>query len=254
MITLEEIGVTFNRGSTLEKIALKDLSLTVQAGDFITIIGGNGAGKSTFFGVLSGDVTPTLGRILVNGHDVTKQSPEDRSSFVARVFQDPLKGTCATLTIEENLALAYSRGQKRTLSLALSSPKRKIFREQIARLKLGLEDRMGLPIGALSGGQRQAISLLMAALAPMQLLLLDEHTAALDPRMAAFVIEITKDIVESKKLTTLMITHSMHQALEVGNRLIMLQEGTIVYDVMGPDKAALTPHDLLMLFEKHQGI
>lgn len=254
MIQLENIGVTFNRGTTLEKTALQKISLSVQEGDFVTIIGGNGAGKSTFFSVLSGDVHPSSGRMIFDGEDITRYSPERRSSFVARVFQDPLKGTCATLTIEENLALALSRGQNRTLSLALNAKNRELFRGHMARLNLGLENRMGLPIGSLSGGQRQAISLIMAVLAPMKLLLLDEHTAALDPRTAAFIIRLTKEIVESSKLTTLMITHSMHQALEVGNRLLMLQDGTIVYDVQGKEKEKLTTHDLMLLFEKHHAV
>lgn len=254
MIFLEQIAVTFHQGTNLEKKALQNLSLRVGEGDFITIIGGNGAGKSTLFSVLTGDITPSKGRIFIGGEDVTKDSPEKRSAYVARVFQDPLKGTCAALTIEENLALALCRGQRRNLSLALNRANRSLFRDHIARLNLGLENRMGLPIGVLSGGQRQAISLIMAVLSPMQLLLLDEHTAALDPRTAAFIIKLTKEIVEASSLTTLMITHSMHQALDVGSRLLMLQDGTIVHDASDQDKKKLTQHDLMLLFEKYNAV
>jgi putative ABC transport system ATP-binding protein len=254
MIRLAQVNVIYNKGTDLEKAALKNVTLDIQPNEFITVIGGNGAGKSTLLSVLTGDTPIMSGGVLFDGVNVTKWSPEKRASVVARVFQDPLKGTCAALTVEENLSLAYHRGQPRGLQRALNSQMRDLFAHHLKRLKLGLENRMKVPIGSLSGGQRQAISLIMAVLSPMKILLLDEHTAALDPRTAAFILKLTHEIVEDKKLTTLMVTHSMHQALDIGTRTLMLHEGKIVYDVHGSERAQLTPHDLIELFEKFEAV
>ena len=250
MIRLDDLNVTFNPGTNLEKKVLRGLSLQMDENEFVTVIGGNGAGKSTLLGSLTGDVKLNSGRILFDGEDVTNYAPTQRSHLIARVFQDPLKGTCGELTVEENLALALRRGKNRGLTKAITKDIRDQLGHQLSRLHLGVEKRLRDPIGSLSGGQRQAISLIMAVLSPSKILLLDEHTAALDPRTAAFIIELTKDIVGIKKLTTLMVTHSMNQALEVGNRTIMLADGKVVFDVKGAARKKLTPHDLLGEFEK----
>jgi putative tryptophan/tyrosine transport system ATP-binding protein len=252
MIRLEKVSVVYNQGTNLEKTALKNVSLIIQKEEFVTVIGGNGAGKSTLLSVITGNTEITNGKVLFDNIDVTKWPPEQRSALIARVFQDPLKGTCGSLTIEENLALAYRRGQRRGVQLALTPETRDFFISYLKRLKLGLESRMKAYVSTLSGGQRQAISLIMAVLAPMKILLLDEHTAALDPRMASFIVGLTHDIVEEKKLTTLMITHSVHQALEVGT--IMLHEGEIVYDIQGHERDRLTPHNLMEWFEKFDAV
>lgn len=250
MIRLDDLYVTFSPGTNLEKKVLRGLSLQMDENEFVTVIGGNGAGKSTLLGALTGDVQLNAGRILFDGEDVTNYAPTKRSHLIARVFQDPLKGTCGELTVEENLALALRRGQNRGLTKAITKDIRDQLGHQLSRLHLGIEKRLRDPIGSLSGGQRQAISLIMAVISPSKILLLDEHTAALDPRTAAFIIELTKDIVGLKKLTTLMVTHSMNQALEVGDRTIMLADGKIVFDVKGAERKKLTPHDLLGEFEK----
>jgi putative ABC transport system ATP-binding protein len=249
MIRIENLHVTYNRGTTLEKKVLHGLDLTIDQGEFLTVIGGNGAGKSTLLSVLTGDVLPTKGKLFFDGEEVTKYSTLKRAHLVARVFQDPLKGTCGELTVEENLALAYRRGQGRSLSFALNKNLREKLRTELKRLHLGVEKRLKDPISSLSGGQRQAISLIMAVLAPSKILLLDEHTAALDPRTAAFIINLTKEIVGRNHLTTVMVTHSMSQALEVGTRTIMLADGVVVYDVAGEKRSKLTAHDLLSEFE-----
>ena len=250
MIRLENINVIFNKGSVMERAALQDLNLTIDTQEFLTVIGSNGAGKSTLLGILTGNITPTQGRIFIHEQDVTSWSVEKRASLVARVFQDPLEGTCGALSVEENLALAASRGSSRGLKKALNNASRAAFRDILTRLNLGLEDHLKQPIGLLSGGQRQAISLMMAALSPMEILVLDEHTAALDPRTAAFIIELTKDIVQQKHLTVLMVTHSMHQALEVGTRTLMLKEGRIVKDLDQQQRSQLNTGDLLTFFEE----
>ncbi len=250
MIRLDDLTVVFNPGTNLEKKVLRGLSLNMDENEFVTVIGGNGAGKSTLLGALTGDVSLTKGRILFDGEDVTNYSPTKRSHLIARVFQDPLKGTCGELTVEENLALALKRGQTRNFTKAINKEIRENLCHHLGRLHLGVEKRLRDPIGSLSGGQRQAISLIMAVLSPSKILLLDEHTAALDPRTAAFIINLTKDIVGTKSLTTLMVTHSMAQALDVGNRTIMLADGKVVFDVKGAARKKLTPHDLLGEFEK----
>ena len=254
MIRLTDLHVTFNRGTAMEKKALRGISLDIKRGDFVCVIGGNGAGKSTLLNALCGDIHPESGQISIDNKDVTSLPTWKRASYVARVFQDPLAGTCANLSIEENMAIAMGRGEKRSLKLALNKEHREKFRHQLSRLKLGLENRLQDPIGLLSGGQRQAVSLIMAVLKPMKIMALDEHTAALDPKTAAFILELTHEIVEESHLTSLMVTHSMHQALEMGNRTLMLHEGRIVFDVSGKDRKGLTVSDLLDLFHKASGL
>jgi len=250
MLKLNNLHVTFSRGTALETCALRNLSLTINEGQFVTVIGTNGAGKSTLLNVVSGDLTIDSGSILINGKNVTNQAMHKRAKNVARVFQDPLAGTCEDLTIEENLSLAMRRGSSHNLKFAVNNNMRDIFREHLASLNLKLENRLNDRIGLLSGGQRQAVSLLMAALQPSQILLLDEHTAALDPRTADFVLDITKRIVTEKKLTSLMVTHSMRQALDVGDRILMLNHGQIVLDVSGDKRKNLTVQNLLDMFAK----
>lgn len=254
MIRLNDLHVTFNRGTAMETKALRGVTLNIKKSDFVCVIGGNGAGKSTLLNALCGDILPDRGKISIDDQDVTSLPSWKRASSVARVFQDPMAGTCANLTIEENMALAMSRGGKRTLKLALNKNLREKFRMQLSRLKLGLENRLQDPIGLLSGGQRQAVSLIMAVLRPMKIIALDEHTAALDPKTAAFILELTREIVEESHLTALMVTHSMHQALELGNRTLMLHEGRVVFDVKGKEREGLTVSDLLDLFHKASGL
>ncbi len=253
MLSAKNLKLTFNPGTPIETQALRDLSLEIPTGQFVTVIGTNGAGKSTFLNTVSGDQSLDEGQILIDGQDVTKQSVWQRANKVARVFQDPMAGTCEDLTIEENMALAYQRGSCRGLTPASNKQMRDEFRQHLAILGLGLENRLTDRIGLLSGGQRQAISLLMASLKPSRILLLDEHTAALDPRTADFVIELTRKIVAEKKLTTMMVTHSMRQALDVGDRTVMLHQGQVVLDVAGKEREGLDVPDLLIMFEKVRG-
>jgi putative tryptophan/tyrosine transport system ATP-binding protein len=252
MIQLESIYATFNPGTPLETKALNGIDLTIPNSQFVTVIGSNGAGKSTLLNVISGEILTDRGRIAIAEQDVTKWSTHRRAQLVARVFQNPLAGSCAHLTVEENLALAYRRGKPRGLRPALNHRLREEFRDRLAALGLGLEKRLGDRMGLLSGGQRQAISLLMSALAPNQILLLDEHTAALDPKTAEYVLELTRHLVEQRHLTTLMVTHSMRQALDFGDRILMLHEGRILFDLAGEDREGLDVKDLLQLFEAKQ--
>lgn len=253
MIRLEGIELTFGAGTPLETRALRGVSLAIDAGQFVTVIGSNGAGKSTLLGVLAGDVMPDAGSIVIDGRDVTRLPAHRRAELVARVFQDPKAGTCEGLSIEENMALAVARGSVRRLKPALDPNRRQQFRDSLAELGLGLENRLSDPVGLLSGGQRQAVSLLMAALAPMKILLLDEHTAALDPRTAELVLDLTQKIVDRHGLTALMVTHSMRQALDHGTRTVMLHEGRVAFDVAGEARAGLDVPDLLALFRRRQG-
>lgn len=253
MISLKDIDVIFGKGTPLEKKALKNISLEIDEGSFVTVIGSNGAGKSTMLGVLAGDIAPNAGRVLIAGSDVTRKSSVRRAELVARVFQDPLAGSCGALTIEENLALADRRGKRRGLTMALNPKRRANFRDRIAELNLGLENRLGDRMDLLSGGQRQAVSLVMATLTGSQLLLLDEHTAALDPGMAEFVMGLTEKFVSERKLTTLMVTHSMRQALDFGDRTVMLHGGEIVLDVSGEQRKGLQIEDLIEMFRKIRG-
>ena len=253
MLSAQNLKITFNQGTPIETRALRGMSLDIPTGQFVTVIGSNGAGKSTFLNAVSGDLSVDSGKILIDGDDVTRLPVWSRAGRVARVFQDPMAGTCEDLTIEENLALAQQRGGKRGLRPAVQRDMRDEFRERLSTLGLGLESRLTDRIGLLSGGQRQAVSLLMAALQPSRILLLDEHTAALDPRTADFVLQLTARIVEEKKLTTMMVTHSMRQALDVGDRTVMLHQGQVVLDVAGDERKGLDVPDLLHMFEKVRG-
>ena len=248
MISCKNLHVTFNHGLATEKLALRGIDLTIPSGEFVTVIGSNGAGKSTLLNTIAGDIEATQGNIFFNDRDVTNLPATGRTKDIARVFQDPLAGTCGDLTVEENMALAYGRGKRGTLSFALNNKLRKIFQEQLSRLNLGLEDRLNAQMGLLSGGQRQSVSLLMSALQPSSILLLDEHTAALDPKTAALILDITSQIIEEKKLTVMMVTHSMRQALDHGSRTIMLHEGKIVFDLAGEERSGYEVKDLLNLF------
>lgn len=254
MITAKNLKLTFGQGTPLENPALRGMSLTVNQGEFVTVIGSNGAGKSTFLNALAGEVLVDSGSIVVDGQDVTRLPTHKRAGRVARVFQDPLAGTCEDLTIDENLALAIKRGQRRGLSTAVKARYTDQFRSSLVSLGLGLEDRLGDKMGLLSGGQRQAVSLLMASLTPSSILLLDEHTAALDPKTARFVLALTTNIIEQHSLTALMVTHSMKQALEVGTRTVMLHQGEVVFDIAGEDRKGLEVKDLLDLFEQQRGL
>jgi len=253
MLSAQDLHITFNPGTPIETRALRGMSLNIAAGQFVTVIGSNGAGKSTFLNAISGDLSIDSGRILIDGEDVTRQSVWQRARRVARVFQDPMAGTCEDLTIEENMALARQRGMQRGLRAAVKTQERTLFRERLATLGLGLENRLQDRIGLLSGGQRQAVSLLMAALQPSRILLLDEHTAALDPRTADFVLQLTARIVQEGQLTTMMVTHSMRQALDVGERTVMLHQGQVVLDVAGEERQRMDVADLLAMFEKVRG-
>lgn len=249
MIELKDLVITFNKGTAIENPVLRGLSLTVQEGEFVSVIGSNGAGKSTLLNAISGDYAIDSGEIFIQGKEVSKTTSWQRANLVARVFQDPMAGTCEALTIEENMALAYQRGQKRGFGFALNKNNRALFREKLALLGLGLENRLTDQMGRLSGGQRQAVSLLMASLQPSSILLLDEHTAALDPKTTDFVLELTNKIVREQKLTTLMVTHSMRQALDYGDRTVMLHQGQVAFDVAGEQRKQMDVPDLLRLFE-----
>jgi putative tryptophan/tyrosine transport system ATP-binding protein len=253
VIRLQGIEVVFNRGSAMENRVLQDLSLQLHAGEFVTVIGSNGAGKSTLLNVIAGEVPVTTGKVVIGERDVTRLPAWQRAALVARVFQDPRAGTCETLTVEENLALAASRGESRGVGRALHAERRVRFRGELQRLGLGLENRLNDQIGLLSGGQRQATSLLMAAIQPMQILLLDEHVAALDPRTAGFVLELTRRIIVEHGLTALMVTHSMRHALAMGTRTIMLHQGRVVLDVAGAERARMTVSDLIARFRAQHG-
>ncbi len=253
MLQMSNIYKTFNAGTVNEKTALRNLSLTLEDGDFVTVIGGNGAGKSTMLNAIAGTWPVDQGSIVIDGADVTKLPEYKRAKFLGRVFQDPMTGTAATMEIQENLALAMRRGESRTLRVGIKDKERQQYREMLATLGLGLEDRMTSKVGLLSGGQRQALTLLMATLKKPKLLLLDEHTAALDPKTAAKVLETTDMIVNRDHLTTLMITHNMKDAIAHGNRLIMMMEGRIILDIRGEEKKKLTVSDLLRKFEEESG-
>lgn len=253
MLEVKNISKTFNPGTVNEKQALRGLNLTLNDGDFVTVIGGNGAGKSTLLNAIAGTWKVDEGQILIDRVDVTRYPEHKRAAFLGRVFQDPMNGTAATMGIEENLALALRRGDKRTLKAGIHASERRLYRDLLAKLGLGLENRLTTKVGLLSGGQRQALTLLMATLKKPKLLLLDEHTAALDPKTAAKVLETTQTIVNQDRLTTLMITHNMRDAIHIGNRLIMMDNGQIIYDVSGEEKKKLTVEDLLHRFVQASG-
>ena len=253
MLEIKNIYKTFNAGTVNEKRALKGVNLTLEDGDFVTVIGGNGAGKSTLLNAIAGVWPVDKGEIIIDGKNVTKLPEHKRAAYLGRVFQDPMNGTAATMGIEENLALALRRGQTRTLRAGIKGSEREVYKRLLATLGLGLEDRLTSKVGLLSGGQRQALTLLMATLKKPKLLLLDEHTAALDPKTAAKVLETTEMIVNRDKLTTLMITHNMKDAIIHGNRLIMMMDGNIILDIRGEEKKHLTVEDLLHKFEEVSG-
>lgn len=253
MLTLDHISKTFNPGTINEKRALDGLSLHLNPGDFVTVIGGNGAGKSTMLNAVAGVWPVDGGRIILDGVDVTAMPEHRRAQYIGRVFQDPMMGTAANMQIEENLALAARRGKKRTLRWGVTKAEREAYHEKLKSFGLGLEDRMTAKVGLLSGGQRQALTLLMAALQKPKLLLLDEHTAALDPATAAKVLELSDRIVHENQLTAMMITHNMKDAIKYGNRLIMMHEGHIIYDVAGEEKKNLQVSDLLAKFQIASG-
>ena len=252
MIYLDDLHVTFAAGTPLEKTVFNGLSLTIPTGEFVTVIGSNGAGKSTLLNALSGEINPksglTSGRVVIAERDVTTWPVAKRAKLISRVFQNPLAGSCADLTLEENLVLAQRRSQSLTLRPALNKKRRQQFRDRLSTLELGLENRLSDRMGLLSGGQRQAASLVMATLAPTQVLLLDEHTAALDPKTAAYIIKLTKALVAEQQLTTLMVTHSMQQALDLGDRTLMLHEGDIALNISGSERKGLSVSDLLDAF------
>ena len=253
MLQVKNIYKTFNPGTVNEKTALNGLSLELKEGDFVTVIGGNGAGKSTTLNAIAGVWTVDEGKIFIDGVDVTKLPEHKRAKYLGRVFQDPMTGTAANMQIEENLALAARRGAKRTLRIGITQKEREEYKEKLKILDLGLEERLTAKVGLLSGGQRQALTLLMATLQKPKLLLLDEHTAALDPKTAAKVLEATDRIVAKDNLTTIMITHNMKDAIAHGNRLIMMHEGRVIYDVCGEEKKNLKVSDLLAKFEQVSG-
>ena len=254
MLKLENIHLTFNPGTVNEKKALEGLNLQLDQGDFVTILGSNGAGKSTLFNTIAGTYRPDTGKVFLDGKDITSLPDYKRSKDIGRLFQDPLKGTAPNMTIEENLALAYLRANHATSPFSMISKKdRAGFREKLSMLGLGLEDRMNQPVGLLSGGQRQALTLLMATLVTPKILLLDEHTAALDPGTAEIVLELTKRIVAENNITCLMITHNLASSLELGNRTIMMRSGRIALDLKNEQRQGLTPDDLLKLF-RSQGL
>jgi putative ABC transport system ATP-binding protein len=253
MLTIKGITKVFNKGTVNEKVALSDFSLTLEEGDFVTVIGGNGAGKSTLLNCVAGVYAIDQGSILIGDKDVSKLPEYKRAAVIGRVFQDPMKGTAANMGIEENLALAYRRGQFRGLRWGISSKEREIYKEYLSHLDLGLEERLSDKVGLLSGGQRQALTLLMATLKKPKLLLLDEHTAALDPKTADKVLKLSDRFVKEGNLTTLMVTHNMRHAIEHGNRLIMMHEGKVILDIRGEEKQKLTVEDLLKRFGQVSG-
>lgn len=248
MLELTNITKTFNPGTITEKKALRGINLKLEDGDFVTVIGGNGAGKSTLLNLIAGVHYADTGSIVLDGMNLTGKPEHVRAKYLGRVFQDPMMGTAANMGIEENLAMAYRRGKKRGLSWYIKSEERDLYREKLALLDLGLENRMQAKVGLLSGGQRQALTLLMSCLQKPRLLLLDEHTAALDPKTARKVLELTEEFVNQDHLTTFMVTHNMKDAIRYGNRLIMMMDGKIVYDVRGEEKKKLTVEDLLAKF------
>ncbi|MRH43786.1 ATP-binding cassette domain-containing protein [Aquibacillus halophilus] len=253
MLYLSDISVTFNEDTPDEKKALQDINLTLEQGEFVTVIGSNGAGKSTLMNVVSGSLKPDIGTVKINNKDVTPLPEFKRSNYIGRVFQDPMAGTAPSMTIEENLAMAYARNKKRRFRIGVTKKRRELFREYLNTLHLGLEDRLNAKVGMLSGGERQALSLLMATFTEPNILLLDEHTAALDPSRAELITKLTGDVVEKFHLTTLMVTHNMQQALDLGNRLIMMDKGQIILDVSGEEKQDLTIEKLLQEFQRIRG-
>lgn len=253
MLEVRGVSKLFNPATPDEKIALADINLQLAPGDFVTIIGSNGAGKSTLMNIISGVLSPDAGRVKIEGKEINALGEHKRSGWIGRVFQDPMAGTAPSMTIEENLAIAFARGKPRGLRLGVSRPRRTFFREQLHKLGIGLEDRLNAKVGLLSGGERQALSLLMATFTKPKILLLDEHTAALDPSRAELITILTQEIVKEMNLTTMMVTHNMEQAIKLGNRLIMMDKGRIILDVPKDEKRELTVEKLLLEFERISG-
>jgi putative ABC transport system ATP-binding protein len=253
LLHLDKIFKVFNEGTPDEKIAIQQVSLHLAPGDFITVIGSNGAGKSTLLNIVSGKLMTDLGTITIDGQNVTNVKEHKRAKMVGRVFQDPMAGTAPTMTIEENLAIAYMRTNKRSLKVGVSKKRKDFFREKLETLHLGLENRLGAKVGLLSGGERQALSLLMATFTEPKILLLDEHTAALDPSRAELITNLTKEIVQAYNLTTLMVTHNMQQALDLGNKLIMMDKGQIIFQADEEEKKKLSIEKLLNEFQRIRG-
>lgn len=253
MLTITNVRKTFNKGTINEKKALNGINLHLESGDFVTIIGGNGAGKSTMLNMIAGVYPIDSGKILIDGINISREPEHRRAKYIGRVFQDPMRGTAANMEIQENLAMALRRGKIRGLGWGIRNNEKDYYRTALAQLDLGLQTRMTSKVGLLSGGQRQALTLLMATLQKPKLLLLDEHTAALDPKTARKVLELTEKIVNEQELTALMVTHNMKDAIQIGNRLIMMHEGRIIYDVSGEDKKKLQVEDLLEKFETASG-
>lgn len=253
MLTITNVRKTFNKGTINEKKALNGINLHLNPGDFVTIIGGNGAGKSTMLNMIAGVYPIDCGKIVIDGVNISREPEHKRARYIGRVFQDPMRGTAANMEIQENLAMALRRGKVRGLSWGIKSNEKDYYREALAQLDLGLQTRMSSKVGLLSGGQRQALTLLMATLQKPKLLLLDEHTAALDPKTAKKVLDLTNKIVSEQSLTALMVTHNMKDAIQIGNRLIMMHEGRIIYDVAGEEKKKLEVEDLLEKFEVASG-
>lgn len=253
MLIINDVHKTFNLGTINEKKALNGMNLHLKPGDFVTIIGGNGAGKSTILNMIAGVYPIDSGSIVLDGVDISNQPEHKRAKFLGRVFQDPMRGTAADMEIQENLALAYRRGKRRGLKWGITKEEKGLYAEELKTLDLGLESRLTSKVGLLSGGQRQALTLLMATLQKPKLLLLDEHTAALDPKTAKKVLELTQQIIKAEQLTALMVTHNMKDAIRYGNRLIMMHEGRIIYDIAGEEKKALNVKDLLEKFESASG-
>lgn len=253
MLEIRNVRKTFYKGTVNEKVAVRDVSITFETGDYVTVIGGNGAGKSTLLNLIAGVFPADTGEIVLDGVDLTRLPEHKRASMLGRVFQDPMMGTAAGMGIEENLAMAHRRGKRRGLSWGISAAEREQYREALRALDLGLEGRLGAKVGLLSGGQRQALTLLMATLRKPQLLLLDEHTAALDPRTAEKVLRLSDQLIEENHLTAMMVTHNMRDAIAHGNRLIMMHEGMIILDISGEQKRSLTVEDLLARFAAAAG-
>ncbi|MEV7648078.1 ABC transporter ATP-binding protein [Arthrobacter sp. NPDC089319] len=254
MLDIKNVHKTFFAGTVNERVALQDINLTLAAGEFVTVIGSNGAGKSTILNITSGKLRPDSGTVSIDGNDVTRLADHQRARFIGRVFQDPMAGTSPEMTIEENLAIAFERGKRRGLRPGVTRKKREFFTEELRSLELGLENRLKAKVGLLSGGQRQALSLLMATFSSPKILLLDEHTAALDPQRAELVSRLTAEVVDRHQLTTLMVTHNMEQALRLGTRLIMMHDGRIILDLDQEQKLKATVPDLLHEFEKIKGV
>lgn len=253
MLELININKNYNPGSVNELCLFKDFNLTVKDGEFVSVVGSNGSGKTSMLNIICGSIAVDSGKILIHGEDITKQKDYIRQRRIGRVYQDPSKGTCPSMTILENMSIAENKGKPYNLGRGVNKAKLETYREMLRPLNLGLEDKMGVQVGSLSGGQRQALALLMATMTPIDFLILDEHTAALDPKTAEIIMELTDQVVKEKKVTTIMVTHNLRYAVEYGNRLIMMHEGNVIYDVAGEEKKNLTVDDLLHKFEEASG-